>query len=120
MRVIALQDSVAKNARCHVSWTPYGVPGSVPSVTQTAGLLYRRLPACEPRYVRKPPHRRRPADWQSAIQQTSGLRYSTALRDKKETGTPQHLSPPDKLYFSTPSGCNRTAEKQACAHTRTN
>jgi hypothetical protein len=46
------------------------------TVTQTAGLLYRRLPACEAIVVRMHQKFKGPADWQSAIQQTSGLRYS--------------------------------------------
>jgi hypothetical protein len=44
-------------------------------VAQTAGLLYRRPPACRAWKVRAPKTYPPPADWQSAIQQTGGLRY---------------------------------------------
>jgi len=46
------------------------------AVAQAAGLLYRRLPACEATFVRTQRKAERPADWQSAIRQTSGLRYN--------------------------------------------
>ena len=59
-------------------------------VAQAASLLYRRLPTCErPKrscdFQWLPSHTRKPADWQSAIQQAGSLRYLqrtvTARRD---------------------------------------
>ena len=51
------------------------MPQSCTAVAQISNLLYRGFPIRNPRKIRESANRRRPAEWNSAIQQIGNLRH---------------------------------------------
>ena len=88
--------AVRQSGKCFDS-----IPQSCVAVAQISNLLYRGFPIRKPGKVRASANRRRPAEWNSAIQQIGNLRYESScstqprLRhyfdsqtDSKERGCP--------------------------------